>query len=361
MAGRPGIGALRRAAHVFAALLTLAVVASPPTAAAASESAEAPTLAWLDATDAPALATAAGTASPRRLADVTWVGGAYTVTGGEKVFVYVSTSYAGADVVAQQWAGFFAGLPHGSELGLLRAYVAPLAQVQDLCLSDHVLGCYGGRNLVIVGDSSAGVPPAAVAAHEYGHHIAANRVNTPWLALDWGSKRWASYEGICTRVAARTAFPGDEGSNYSLNPGEAFAETFRVLVETGGVASAYSWPIVDVSFEPDAQALAAVRDDVLHPWMLATTTILRGRFAPGRTTWTRRVATPLDGDVRIGLNTPAELVVRSGEGQRIVATGAWNSAGGKSAEYRVCGTRSLEVRIARRGTAHRFTVRISTP
>jgi hypothetical protein len=26
------------------------------------------------------------------------------------------------------------------------------------------------------------------------------------------------------------AFPGDEGMNYSLNPGEAFAESYRVLV-----------------------------------------------------------------------------------------------------------------------------------
>ena len=37
------------------------------------------------------------------------------------------------------------------------------------------------------------------------------------------------------------AFPGNEGANYSLNPGEAFAESYRVLVETNGTAVGYDW------------------------------------------------------------------------------------------------------------------------
>ncbi|MFL5918883.1 MAG: hypothetical protein ACJ74L_04135 [Gaiellaceae bacterium] len=359
MCGSAQLRGLRSTALVVAALLTLAVAASPATAAPTPQRAEAPTLAWLDATGASALAAAS--VVPHRLADVGWLGGTYTVASGDRVSVYVSASYADADAVARQWAVFLAALPHGQELGLLRAYVAPLDEVQDICSSDHVIGCYGGQKLVMVGDSSAGVPPAAVAAHEYGHHVAANRANTPWLALDWGGKRWASYEGICARVAARTAFPGDEGPNYSLNPGEAFAETFRVLVEGAGSANAYSWPIIDASFRPDAQALSAVRDDVLHPWTAAGTTTIRARFARGQSTWTTTIATALDGDVRVELNTAAELTLASVDLHQVVAKGSWNSTGGKSAEYRVCGTRSLEVRVTRRGTARRFAVRIAIP
>jgi len=200
-----------------------------------------------------------------------------------------------------------------------------------------------------------------VAAHEYGHHVAANRLNPPWVALDWGTKRWASYEGVCTRVAAKTAFPGDEGLNYSLNPGEAFAETFRVAFETGGTGVGFTWPIVDASFRPDTQALAAVREDTLQPWVGATSTTIRGRFTKGRPTWSTTLATPLDGDLRVDVASAADLTLRSVDGRRILARGSWNGTGGKSATYRVCGARSLQVRLKRNGAAARFTLRMTIP
>lgn len=348
---------MRPAALVAALAVALT---SPAVAGAGARPAEAPTLSWLDAAGAAAVVADDG-ARPRRLAGVTWLGGTYPVAGGEQVSVYVSSSYAEGEAAAQAWATFFAGLPHGSELGLLRAYFAPLDEVQEVCSSDGVLGCYWGQRLVSVGDSSAGVAPAAVAAHEYGHHVAANRLNPPWVALDWGTKRWASDEGVCTRVAAKTAFPGDEGLNYSLNPGEAFAETFRVLVETGGTAAGFSWPIVDATFSPDPQALAAVREDTLHPWVAPTRTTIRGRFAKGRPTWSTTVATPLDGDLRVDAGSAADLTLRSADGRQVLARGSWNSTGGKSAAYRVCGARSLQVRLKRNGAPARFTLRITIP
>jgi hypothetical protein len=42
---------------------------------------------------------------------------------------------------------------------------------------------------------------------------------------------WATQMGICSRAESRTVHPGDEGFFYSLNPGEGFAEAYRVLVE----------------------------------------------------------------------------------------------------------------------------------
>jgi hypothetical protein len=145
--------------------------------------------------------------------------------------VLVSEAYASDSGVAQRWADFFATLLHGPELGLLTAYLAPLDEVHGIC-GQGALGCYSSNRLVTVGDSSGGIPPASVAAHEYGHHVAYNRVNPPWIAVAWGTKRWASHMNVCSRAAAGTAMPGDEGVDYVLNPGEAFAETFRVLNET---------------------------------------------------------------------------------------------------------------------------------
>jgi hypothetical protein len=74
-----------------------------------------------------------------------------------------------------------------------------------------------------------------------------------------------------------------------LNPGEAFAETYRVLTETGGAADGFAWPIVDPSFRPDAAALDAVRADVLQPWPGPRVTTIRGRFAGSSRSWTKSI------------------------------------------------------------------------
>jgi hypothetical protein len=297
---------------------------------------------------------------PRHLAGALWSGGRYPVPGGGQVTVYVSPSYADADAVAQKWAAFFGGLPHGSELSLVDVYVAPLDEVHAMCGSDRALGCYGARELVVVGDAAEGVEASMVAAHEYGHHIAANRSNAPWAALDWGTKRWASAVGVCRRVAGGTAFPGDEGFGYPLNPGEAFAETYRVLTETGGAAEGFAWPIVDPSFEPDAAALAAVRADVLEPWTGPSVATIRGRFAGASRGWTRIVATPLDGDVRIRVSPADELTLAAGDGT-VLARSHWAGSGGKELDFRVCGQRSLRLRVSRASARARFTLHVSRP
>src|SRR5256885_1188394 len=81
--------------------------------------------------------------------------------------------------------------------------------------------------LVVPGDDpDSGVSAEAVAAHEYGHHVAAHRSDAPWPAIDYGTKRWSSYEQVCAKTRANQLFPGAEDiPNYTRNPGEAFAET----------------------------------------------------------------------------------------------------------------------------------------
>jgi hypothetical protein len=356
---RLGLGCVVLAILVFAA-------GTGKAAAAPSPRAEAPTLAWLDYAGAGAMRTSTLTkAGVRRLAAMEWRGGRYTVGSGEAVTVYVSATYGEDDTKAREWANWFASLPHGRELGLLTAYVAPLDEVGEICRSADVLGCYYAQKLVTVGDSSVGLAPASVAAHEYGHHVANNRVNPPWAAIDWGTKRWASHMRICSRVATGMAFPGDEGANYPLNPGEGFAESYRVLVETNGAAQGFDWPIVDPSFTPDVNALAAVQADVLDPWTPPAARVVRATFPRGTRTWRLKVATPLDGELRLRLAVGAgganELTLLAENGRTVVGTGSWDSSGGVSLQRPVCGTRSTTVRVTRHSASRRFSLRVSVP
>ena len=301
-------------------------------------------------------------AGVRRLGRLRWRGGDYRAADGT-VSVSVSAAYASDPGAAQRWADFFASLVHGSELALLRAYVAPLDEVQAICGGDgNVLGCYGANRLVTVGDASGGIPPESVAAHEYGHHVANNRLNPPWIAVNWGTKRWASDMNICERAAGGTAYPGAEDARYTLNPGEGFAESYRVLNETlaGGPVP---WEIVDNSFRPDAAALEAIREDVLQPWSTRTTRTIHGRFARGRITWTLALAAPLDGTLSLELGTGSDgLKLLDARTHQILGRGAWTQTGGKSLDYQVCGLRSLVVSVTRSGRGPRtFSLRISAP
>jgi hypothetical protein len=216
-------------------------------------------------------------AGRRRLRAGSWWGHVYTASTGELVNVSVSNSYPVDEAVGQGWADYFAGLVHGAELQLLHVFVATPAEVQATCGSQYAIGCYGSNEMEMIGEPVFGIDPKEVAAHEYGHHVAHNRVNPPWVAEDWGTKRWASYAGICARAAQGTAFPGDEDAHYRLNPGEGFAEVYRALVDSKR-GSAFDWSTVDASFIPNQTALQAVEDDVLQPWTAPRAAPSSGRW-----------------------------------------------------------------------------------
>jgi hypothetical protein len=309
-----------------------------------------------------------GSLRPRALksSDVTWHGGQVTARTGEQVTVFVSDSY-GTDVNGvQEWADFIAGLIHGSELSLLTAYIATPDEVGSLCDNADALGCYAANKLVAIGDPVDGVAPQEVFRHEYGHHVAANRVNPPWTAIDWGTKRWASQASVCSRAVDGTAFPGDEGSHYTLNPGEAFAETYRVLNDVRGFGAAIDWTLLDPSFLPNTEALQAVEDDVLHPWSGPTTTVVHGRFrAPGSDVWTMSLPLPLDGSLSVDLSFPAgarDHVVLTGTGAtRILARGTPSGASSEKLTFVICGERTAHLALSRRGRPPAFTLHITRP
>ena len=206
--------------------------------------------------------------------------------------------------------------------------------MQSICGADAG-GCYDPSNetIVVPGDPlSDGTTKETILVHELGHNLARNRLNPPWPAVDWGTKRWATAMNVCTRTAAGTAFPGDEGANYRLNPGEALAESYRVLN-----FDKQTWPswtvlaplIVDPSLAPTPAALDALKEDVLDPWTAPTVASFGGRVASIKRAASHVVATPLDGSFSVKLVARAagsiDLARRHEDGQ-----GRWRRERGVS-------------------------------
>lgn len=301
----------------------------------------------------------------RARAATTWAGGPTTASTGEVVTVYVSPSLATELGTAQTWADFIAGLVHGPELSKLTAYIAPLDEIADMC-GDDALGCYGSNQMASMGETEYGITAAEVVRHEYGHHIAWNRLNAPWTAVDWGPKNWASAANVCRRAADGTAYPGDEGDHYVLNPGEAWAETYRLLDEQKSGATGSGWELIDPSFRPDEPALQAAERDVLQPWATSTRATFKHRFTTkGKRLWSIPIATPLDGDLAISISLPKggiqDVTLVDATRKTTLATGLWSSTKTKRITTQVCGARSLVLKITQGGAYGRVVVTVEKP
>jgi hypothetical protein len=319
------------------------------------------------ATSARAIDRAGTTLSAARLAQssISWIGGLTVARTGESVNLYVSAALSPDLGTPQTWADFLAGLLHGAELSALTAYIATFDEMQDVC-GDGALGCYSGNRMVSIGETMYGITAAEVVRHEYGHHIALHRVNSPWQAISWGPKNWASTQDVCQRAAERTAYPGDEGDHYSLNPGEAWAETYRLLDEKKAGATGSGWEIIDSTFYPDEVALQAAERDVLQPWTVGRTTVFRRSFtARAKRVWLNELSTPLDGllDIRVTLprNGLHEVALLAGDRRTVLQRGLWASTTAKRITATVCGERSLLLRVTPKGAFGKVAVTVSMP
>jgi len=288
-----------------------------------------------------------------------------TISTGETVSIRLSRSAFGATgnpTVARQWADFFGSLLHGSELSLLEAYLLTPTEVESIC-GRSALACYGNDQLFTPAeDPDADLTARSVAAHEYAHHVTQHRRNDPWAAIDWGPKRWASAEQVCLNTRARRFFPGaEDDTNYQLNPGEGWAETYRVLNERRlGIPQA-PWQVVSDVFFPDAASLAAAQADVTTPWNGPATTTLKGSVRKGAPVRTFAVKTPLDGQLRVSLTAAkgerVALDVLSGSSTRLVHRVGRAVSGAAT----ICGQRAIRIRVTRASGSGAFRISVTHP
>lgn len=293
-------------------------------------------------------------------------GGRVTAATGEAVTVRASDAYPQDAALLQQWADFLTRLVHGPEIGTVTLYLAPLAEVQGTC-GRGAYACYSSRGSLIVAsayDPAPDVTATAVITHEYGHHVASSRTNAPWDAVEFGTKRWASYENVCSRARAGVLFPGAEaGDRYTLNPGEAFAEAYRVLNERRSSVAETSWDIVTDLLYPDAGALTALQQDIVSPWTGNSRVSYSSSVGGRARTRAFAVATPFDGTLRATVTAarrPVTLTVVAASGTRVARTTA-PAGRSRSVSATVCGTRAYRIQVATTGAVTPFSLSVLRP
>jgi hypothetical protein len=347
----------RACALTAGSLAVLSVGAGAASGAPASPGPSASTfrVAYADSTLTPSRARKVAAAR----ATASW-GGATTATDGEVVNISFSDAYPVDATLARSWADYMTSLVHGSELATVTILLAPLTEVEQYC-GAQAYACYSPSQRTIVApgeDPGPGTTAKGVLAHEYGHHVAASRLNPPFASVDYGTKRWASYTNVCARTQSGDLFPGAEDArNYALNPGEGFAEAYRVLNEQRLGLSQEAWEIVSPVLEPDAGSLAALSLDVTQPWTGASKSTLKGALTTKTRTRTFRIATPLDGTLTIvptqSTNTRVSVTVSSVSGAAAARTFATRT--GRSLSTLVCGARAYTVRVKLTGKVTRTT------
>jgi len=310
-------------------------------------------------------------AASRSLQAVSEWGGATTATDGETVTIYFSDTYPVDQARALQWADFMTSLIHGPELQTVSIHLAPLNEVQRRCGGD-ALACYSPRNATIFApadDPAFDTSAKGILIHEYGHHIAASRANPPFQGEDYGTKRWASYENVCQRAEAGDIFPGAEDSrHYMLNPGEAFAEAYRVLNEQRLGMPLEPWTIVSTVLAPDATALTLLEQDVTTPWTANTVKSLTGNLSSKAPTKTFVVSTPYDGTIVVKprQSSARKVTITLLANGRSVKSRTFEGATGASFSSTVCGLRRYTVRARLTGKLTKSTrttvsLTVSTP
>jgi len=268
----------------------------------------------------------------------------------------------------QRVADFVGTLIHGEEVGLLSVQLDTEFQLGYDCGFGAEACYFSGQNKIVIGGyeevDGDGATFDFVLAHEYGHHVAQHReLPAPFgSAIDWGPERWASVENVCRGSRAGRLFPGNEGSHYFEDPGEAFAETF----------AHYRFPEMRIawryapSLRPTPASLRAVREDTLEPWQGRTSFTLSGHLpARGEGAAVESLRTPLDGTVSLRPSRLSrhgyELALRSRAG-RLLRSSHGGLGPHHELDYTVCGQKRLHlVLIPTRPHPTPFTLQVQRP
>jgi hypothetical protein len=266
----------------------------------------------------------------------------------------------------QAIAGAIRTFIHGPEVNLVTVQLDTALELAFDCGYDAQACYFGGEDKIVISGDAARAPDSAsrefVLAHEYGHHVAQHRaMPAPFpAAIDWGTERWSSVEGVCRGYRAGDYFPGDEGRNYYDDPGEAFAESFAFnRFPEAGVE--WAW---DPSLRPSAASLRALRHDTLRPWRARSSFTISGQV-PRRGAVVREFRTPFDGQVSIGpVGRPGlgyELVVRDRAGRALRSSRRGVSFRHRL-DYTVCGQSRLRIAVRAAGRpGKRFELTVQRP
>jgi hypothetical protein len=263
----------------------------------------------------------------------------------------------------QAIANFVGTLIHGPEVDLLTVQLDTPFQLGFDCGFEAQSCYFGGENKIVLSGDDDAAPDSAsrefVLAHEYGHHVAQHRdMPAPFAAaINWGTERWSSVEHVCEGHRVGALFPGDEGTHYYEDPGEAFAETFA-FNRFPDAAVEWAWA---PALRPTAASFAALRKDTLQPWLGRRSFTISGRV-PRNGAVVQEFRTPFDGKVSIGPAGYArlgyELVIRNSAGKALRSSRQGVSFRHRL-DYTVCGQPRLRVAVralGRAGKPFRLTV-----
>jgi hypothetical protein len=266
----------------------------------------------------------------------------------------------------QAIANFIGTLIHGPEVNLLTIQLDTPFQLSFDCGFDAQSCYFGGENKIVLSGDADPAPDSAsrefVLVHEYGHHVAQHRdMPSPFPpAIDWGTERWSSVANVCEGHRDGAFFPGDEGTHYYEDPGEAFAESFA-FNRFPEAAVEWAWA---PALRPTPASLRALRRDTLRPWLGRHSFTVSGRV-PRRGALVQEFRTPFDGQVSIG---PAgdrklgyELLIRNRSGKTLRSSRQGVSYRHRL-DYTVCGQSRLRVAVRALGRAGKpFRLTIQRP
>jgi hypothetical protein len=142
-----------------------------------------------------------------------------------------------------------------------------------------------------------------------------------------------------------------DGPQYTLNPGEGWAEAYRRMNELrAGNWPDIGWNVVDPFFSPDATALTLVARDVTDPWSGPSVHTATGRLRRhGVRGWTFH---PYDGPMSASVTGPRGTTGSFVSGGKVVRAPARRVSG------TVCGDPSVTV-VVRSALGGRFNLRLS--
>jgi len=287
---------------------------------------------------------------------------------GDTIAVNVTASCQESCTAAdpQRIASTIGSFIHGPEVTLLTVQLDTPFQLGFDCGFEAQSCYYGGEDKIVISGDEEEAPDAAsrefVLAHEYGHHVAQHRqLPSPFpTAIDWGTERWASAERVCQGRRLGHYFPGDEGTHYYEDPGEAFAEAFA-FNRFPDAAVRWAWA---PALRPNAASLAALREDVLRPWMGRHVLTISGRV-PAHGALIERIPTPFDGMVSV---SPAgdralgyELAIRNESG-KVLRSSREGLSFNHRLDFTVCGQPRLRVAVRPLGhPGRKFRLTVQRP